>query len=212
MFVLGAYSIATAETIQLELNCYISGGSCIDDGTIFGTVTLNDDVIVAGYSAIEITIELEGDHKVLEISLNYDDTFFSNLDEFKLTNVKSGNTTTTADVKVDEDHIKLQSYDGFDLTSKVGLEDSWVGTLYLTGTDLNISMFNYSTGVNSLLAALHIGDYNNPYDNSDSITVGALPSNPVPEPATAALFFTGIACITGLKRKIPKNYKNQAFF
>ncbi|WP_205749179.1 PEP-CTERM sorting domain-containing protein [Desulfopila sp. IMCC35008] len=219
-FILPLGSMATAASISWDLNCYIDSNKECQDSSLFGTMTLTDTTIEVdstSYNAIEIFVDLVDPisavpanpntfYKVLEIALNYDDSYFpAPTGAFMLTNVKTQGQATASVVSVDEDKLKIQNADGFDLNDDVGEWDPWKGTLYHTGTALDISLFTFTAFGSDLYAGVHIGNYGSIDElttGEDSITVGA--RNPVPEPATMLLFGTGLAGLAGISRRKKK--------
>ena len=214
-------------SIVYNLDCVISGtvgnnsysgGSCTDAGVSFGTLTIKQNP--SNPTKVDVVIDLAGDnvHKILDVSLNYDDSKFQN-NAFK---VSSSSPYDVKSYNVAENSIKAGPYSGLDLQISPKAtgpsNDGYTATISLDAFDLNPEDFDFQDQLNKIFAAVHIGNYgNNPgVSGGNSIWVGASsyykapppPPAKVPEPgATGAL---GLFAVTTLRlMKKNKQFRHQ---
>jgi hypothetical protein len=183
---------AKAEALTFDLNCTLSGAGCASSAS-FGSITLTDNG-----DDVDITVDLVGSgvHKIQRVYLNFDDSLFSNANNFD----------TVSNVGVIEDQNNLQA-DGYS-TGKFDLRlpdpppgnlgfEPYSDTITLSGFNLNPDHFNFSDTSNLLLGAVHIGNIACANDTcigqggEESIWVGATLSQ-VPEPTTLLLLGSGL--------------------
>ncbi|PLZ80512.1 hypothetical protein CEN44_29450, partial [Fischerella muscicola CCMEE 5323] len=214
-------------SIVYNLDCVISGtvgnnsysgGNCTNAGVSFGTLTIKQNP--SDPTKVDVVIDLAGDnvHKILDVSLNYDDSKFQN-------NAFEVSSSSPYDVKsynVAENSIKAGPYSGLDLQISPKAtgpsNDGYTATISLDAFDLNPEDFDFQDQLNKIFAAVHIGNYgNNPgVSGGNSIWVGASsyykapppPPAKVPEPgATGAL---GLFAVTTLRlMKKNKQFRHQ---
>ncbi|MER3492523.1 MAG: hypothetical protein C4323_09430 [Mastigocladus sp. ERB_26_2] len=214
-------------SIVYNLDCVISGtvgnnsysgGNCTNAGISFGTLTIKQNP--SDPTKVDVVIDLAGDnvHKILDVSLNYDDSKFQN-------NAFEVSSSSPYDVKsynVAENSIKAGPYSGLDLQISPKAtgpsNDGYTATISLDAFDLNPEDFNFQDQLNKIFAAVHIGNYgNNPgVSGGNSIWVGASsyykapppPPAKVPEPgATGALALFAVTTLGLMKKN--KQFRHQ---
>jgi hypothetical protein len=174
-----------ASALEFDLDTLIEGNT-LTPTTSWGTITITDN-----NGTVDIVVDLIGDSdlKVLSFYLNYNDTIFSNLDDFTF--------LSGINVAVNENGQQADGYTlgYFDLQipepppGNLGFEP-FNGTLALGGTNLNPEDFNFLDTSGQLFAAVHIGSIG---ENDDSLWIGATNGTPpVPEPATILLLGGGL--------------------
>ncbi|OKH14379.1 hypothetical protein NIES592_09955 [Fischerella major NIES-592] len=196
-------------SIVFNLDCVISGtvgnnsysgSNCTNAGVSFGTLTIKQNPFDS--TKVDVVIDLAGDnvHKILDVSLNYDDSKFQN-------NAFEVSSSSPYDVKssnVAENSIKAGPYSGLDLKTSPKAtgpsNDGFTATISLDAFDLNPEDFNFQDQLNKIFAAVHIGNYGNDpgVSGGNSIWVGASSYYKAPPPPPAKVPEPGVTGALGL--------------
>lgn len=196
-------------SIVFNLDCVISGtvgnnsysgSNCTNAGVSFGTLTIKQNPFDS--TKVDVVIDLAGDnvHKILDVSLNYDDSKFQN-------NAFEVSSSSPYDVKsfnVAENSIKAGPYSGLDLKISPKAtgpsNDGFTATISLDAFDLNPEDFNFQDQLNKIFAAVHIGNYGNDpgVSGGNSIWVGASSYYKAPPPPPAKVPEPGVTGALGL--------------
>jgi hypothetical protein len=216
--VIACFCPGRGEALTFDLSCIIGNSSCSPSAS-YGTLTLTANTSGAN-AAVDITVDLVGPgdgspdsgQKVQRLYLNFDDSLFSNADNFQLTSGKG--------VGVGEDARQFQPFQtggdaGFDLeitgTDTINEFEPYLDTLFILGKDLLPANLDFAT--QGLIAGVHIGNCDNLagsandcdpgiFGGEGSIKVGAPdPLTPVPEPGTLLLFGATAAGLGLLKSR-----------
>ncbi|PLZ04992.1 hypothetical protein [Fischerella thermalis] len=213
-------------SIVFNLDCVISGtvgnnsysgSNCTNAGVSFGTLTIKQNPFDS--TKVDVVIDLAGNnvHKILDVSLNYNDSKFQN-------NAFEVSSSSPYDVKsfnVAENSIKAGPYSGLDLKISPKAtgpsNDGFTATISLDAFDLNPEDFNFQDQLNKIFAAVHIGNYGNDpgVSGGNSIWVGAssyykAPPPPVKVPEPGVTGALGLFAVTtlGLMKK-NKQFRHQ---
>lgn len=185
-------------------------GNALGSANFWGTITLKENA--GDPDKIDIKVDLVGNvpHKTLTIYLNWDDSVFSNSDDFSGASFAIGE---------DEDNQKIAGYNvtggKFDLklppTGNGGFEP-FLDTISLADFDLNLAHFKHLTDNGVAYAGVHIGNYGGSpgVGGNDSISVIAttfedIEEGPlVPEPASLVAWsaFGLLGCALARRRRV----------
>lgn len=190
---------ARADSITFNFDGIFSR-SAFTPASSFGTLTLIDR---GNYVDLVVNLK-DPSWKILELSLNYDDSKFNGYSAFSLANES---------LYVREDAIRMGGgYKGkFDIDipgkGNIGTYGSYFDTISLDQgkTALHITDFRFTDTKNLVFAGLHIGNYN----NGSSVWVGAGTVQPpaVPEPSTVLLIGFGLLAVFLLRKRCSLAYR-----
>jgi hypothetical protein len=201
-----AIPAAQADVISSSLNCPIVGGTtCASTTGSYGTIIFSD----AGTS-VDIGVSLVAGLTIQQIVLNYDQSKYNNSTPFTAT-INGANVS----VQNAENGVTLRgsgNFTGFDLGIPVhgtltGFGNTFTIVLSAAGFDLNA--VDFANQLNAGLdAAVHLqncgpnsGICEPGLVGANSLAVGELPTQPIPEPVSLVIFGSALAGLGLLGRR-----------